>query len=427
MVVPRDWHQLAVRVETSADTPLLPAEEEVVACRDCGREQTLPPLPVHTVARCLRCDGVLDVREPPDSTPLALALAGFVVSLLANLFPVLEIHVAGRTQANLLFTGPRALASDGFGVLGAVVACFSIVIPTVWLGLVSWVLFHIHRHDRPAALGPVFRVAERLRPWAMTEVFLVGSYVAYTRLQELGNVSVGLGGAAVAATAALTFLVDRTLDRRHVWNSVGDPDLAPGTRRRELSCPSCELLTHLPERARCPRCGATLHRRKPNSISRTVALTVAGVVLYIPANVLPIMSVGRFGNPAPSTILSGISELLRLRLWPLALIVLFASVLVPVFKLVSMLWFVLATRRRSSLGLRFRTRLYRLVDGVGRWSNIDIFMISILAALVQFGFLGKVRAEAGALAFAAVVIVTMFAAMAFDPRLMWDAAETSDR
>ena len=139
------------------------------------------------------------------------------------------------------------------------------------------------------------------------------------------------------------------------------------------------------------------------------------------------MSVGRFGRPEPSTIVNGIGELIRLRLWPLALIVLFASVLVPVLKLVSLGWFLLAIRRRSARALRFRTRLYRLVDGVGRWSNIDIFMISILVALVQFGFLASVRAEAGAVAFAAVVIVTMFAATTFDPRLMWDVVEGDGR
>src|SRR5262249_3211559 len=392
-------------------------------CPDCGQEQTLPPLELHTVARCVRCGAILDAREPPDSTPLALTVAGAISAVLANLYPIIEVRMAGRERVDLLFTGPRALAADGFGVRGAVVACFSIVLPVFWLLLVAWVLFHIRHRERPPLLGPTFRLAVRLRPWAMTEVFVIGAYVAYTRLQDVGHVSVGIGGGAIAATAFLTFLVDRTLDRRHVWDAIAPPEMAREGWRPELSCPACDLLTHLREGTRCPRCGAVLRRRKLASIPRTVALTVAGAALYVPANVLPIMSGGRFGRPEPSPIVNGIGELMRRRLWPLALIVLFASILVPVLKLVSLSWFVLAVRRRSSLGLRFRTRLYRLVDGVGRWSNIDIFMISILVALVQFGFLASVRAEPGAVAFAAVVIVTMFAAMAFDPRLMWDAVE----
>jgi paraquat-inducible protein A len=135
------------------------------------------------------------------------------------------------------------------------------------------------------------------------------------------------------------------------------------------------------------------------------------------------MAVGRLGRPNPDTILSGIGELVRRGYWPLAIIVLFASVLVPVLKLLSLTWFVLSVRRRWTWALRFRTRLYRLVDAVGRWSNIDVFMISLLVALVQFGVLATVEAKAGALAFASVVVITMLAAEAFDPRLMWDAAE----
>jgi len=180
--------------------PLAPAKEERIACPDCGREQQLPPLAPHTVARCERCGAVLDAREPPDSTALALAVAGAVCAVLANFFPIIEVRVAGREQADLLFTGPRALSADGFGVLGALVACFSIIIPMVWLGLVAWVLFTLLHPDRPPFLGPTFRLAEALRPWAMTEVFVIGAFVAYTRLQALGRVSVGIGGAAVAAT-----------------------------------------------------------------------------------------------------------------------------------------------------------------------------------------------------------------------------------
>src|SRR5262249_27236650 len=269
-----------------------------------------------------------------------------------------------------LFTGPRALAADGFSVLGALVACFSIVIPLLWLLLVAWVLFHIRHRERPPLLGPTFRLAERLRPWAMTEAFVIGAFVAYTRLQDVGQVSVGIGGAAIAATAFLTFLVDRTLDRRHVWDGIAPPEMAREGWRPELACPSCELLTHLRAGTRCPRCGAVLRRRKLHSISRTVAFSLAGTAPYVPANVLPIMSIGRFGRPEPSTIVNGIGELMRRRLWPLALIVFFASIVVPVLKLLSLGWFVVAIRRRSRLGLRFRTRLYRLVDGVGRWSNI---------------------------------------------------------
>jgi paraquat-inducible protein A len=395
---------------------------EEVACHDCAQVQTLPPLGLHSLARCFRCAAVLDRREPPDSTPLALALAGLFCGLLANAFPIIEVSLAGRHRSNLLISGPRALVSDQMPVLGLLVAFFSIVFPLLWLGAVSWVLFNVRARTQARELGPLFRLAERLRPWAMTEVYVIGGYVAFTRLEELGRVSVGIGGWAVAATAFLTFLVDQVLDRRHVWDSIRRPVPVRGTGPT-VACPQCDLVTRLREGSRCPRCRCPMWRRKRNSLNRTVALVIAGTALYFPANILPIMAVGRLGRPSPDTILSGIGELVRRGYWPLALIVLFASVVVPVLKLVSLTWFVVSVRRRWSWALPFRTRLYRWVDSVGRWSNIDVFMISLLVALVQFGVLATVEVEAGAVAFAAVVVITMFAAEAFDPRLMWDAVE----
>jgi paraquat-inducible protein A len=377
---------------------------------------------VRSLARCWRCDGILDRREPPDSTPLALALAGLFCGLLANAFPIIEVSLAGRESDNLLISGPRALISDHMPALALVVAFFSIVFPLLWLGAVSYVLFHVRAGRRSRELGPLFRLAERMRPWAMTEVYVIGGFVAYTRLEELGRVSIGIGGWAVAATALLTFLVDRVLDRRHVWNAIRPPVPVRGPGPM-LACPQCDVVTNLPEGSRCPRCRCQMWRRKRDSINRTVALTIAGAALYFPANVLPIMAVGRLGRPNPDTIITGIGELARRGYWPLALIVLFASVLVPVLKLVSLTWFVVSVRQRWGWALHFRTRLYRWVDAIGRWSNIDVFMISLLVALVQFGVLASVEAKAGAVAFAAVVVITMFAAEAFDPRLMWDAVE----
>jgi paraquat-inducible protein A len=395
---------------------------EEVACHDCGQVQALPELGPRSLARCWRCEAVLDVREPADSTPLALALAGFVSGLVANAFPILEVHLAGRERSNLLVTGPRALISERFPELGLLVATFSILIPLLWLAAVAYVLFHVRAGVRARELGPLFRLAERLRPWAMLEVYVMGGYVAFTRLEELGRVTIGIGGWAVAATALLTFLVDRVLDRRHVWDAIRRPAVVGGPGPT-LACPQCDLVTRLREGARCPRCRCPMWRRKRDSLNRTVALVIAGAALYFPANILPIMAVGRLGRPHADTIVTGIGELFRSGYWPLGLIVLFASVLVPVLKLISLTWFVMAVRLRWRWALQFRTRLYRWVDAIGRWSNIDVFMISLLVALVQFGVLARVDAQPGAVAFAAVVVVTMFAAEAFDPRLMWDAVE----
>ena len=176
------------------------------------------------------------------------------------------------------------------------------------------------------------------------------------------------------------------------------------------------------EHGPCPRCGATLRRRKPDTMRRTLALVITGYLLYVPANLLPVLSVERFGRDDPSTIVSGVHELITAGLWPLAVIVFTASVLVPLLKLFGLSLMLVMTRMRSRKWLVGRTRLFRFIDRIGRWSNIDLFMISILVALVQFGALTSVRPEPGAIAFAAVVVITMIASRSFDARVMWDRA-----
>ena len=193
-----------------------------------------------------------------------------------------------------------------------------------------------------------------------------------------------------------------------------------------LVCHECGLLSRRPalhEHGRCPRCRAPLHRRKPHSLGRTWALLIASVLLYVPANLLPVMSVVSLGRSQSDTILSGVIHLLGAGMWPLALLVFFASILVPLLKLGVLAFLLVSVQRRSHWRPRDRARLFRLTELVGRWSMVDIFVITLLAALVQLGELAYIQAGAGATAFGAVVVLTMFAAHTFDPRLIWDAMD----
>jgi len=196
-------------------------------------------------------------------------------------------------------------------------------------------------------------------------------------------------------------------------------------------CHSCHLTVRAARvppgsHAHCPRCGSALHLRKPDSLARTWALMLTAYILYIPANVLPVMSVVMSGRGEPDTILSGVIALIEGGMWPLAAVVFFASIAVPVLKLLALTFLLISVQTKSDWQPRQRTTLYRLTEGVGRWSMIDVFVISILVALVKLGSLATIEAGAGAFAFSGVVVVTMFAAMSFDPRLIWDALETND-
>ncbi|MFJ2981805.1 MULTISPECIES: paraquat-inducible protein A [unclassified Pseudomonas] len=194
-------------------------------------------------------------------------------------------------------------------------------------------------------------------------------------------------------------------------------------------CNEChELNRQAPDGASqaCTRCGAIVHARRPNSILRTWALLIAASILYIPANLLPIMTVSTLGQGSPDTIMSGVITLLQHGMVPIAAVVFIASILVPTFKLVGIGLLLYSVQRRQPLSARQRILMYRFIEFIGRWSMLDIFVIAILVAVVNFGRIASVEANLGAVAFATVVILTMLAALTFDPRLIWDNTESDD-
>ena len=190
-----------------------------------------------------------------------------------------------------------------------------------------------------------------------------------------------------------------------------------------IRCHDCELLSRAPQnndKPACPRCGATLHQRKPNSIQRTWALLIAAYILYIPANLLPMMITNSPRGTANDTIMSGVIYLWSSGSWPLALLVFLASITIPMAKLLSMTFLTWSVQRRSTWQPEQRARIFRLVEIVGRWSMLDVYVVTIMAALVQMQPLASIDAGPAAIAFGAVVVLTLLAANSFDPRLIWD-------
>jgi len=194
-----------------------------------------------------------------------------------------------------------------------------------------------------------------------------------------------------------------------------------------LSCHSCDLLSEAqagPHAEQfCPRCGSALHKRKPNSLARTWALVIAAFICYIPANLLPMTVITSLGNTQSDTIMSGVIYFIHSGMWPIALVIFLASIFVPLLKLLILIFLLISVQRKSSWRQQDRTRLYRITEIIGRWSMVDIFVVTILVALVHLGGLATIHAGPGAIFFGAVVVTTIFAAMSFDPRLIWDTEE----
>ena len=176
----------------------------------------------------------------------------------------------------------------------------------------------------------------------------------------------------------------------------------------------------------CPRCGEPLHSRKRASLARTWAYLISALILYIPANVFPITDSRTLFEEQSDTIYSGVVYLWKAGSWPLALLVFFASIVVPLAKLIVLAGLAISVQRRTLRKPAQRTRLYRVVEFIGRWSMLDIYAVSILTALVQLKGLAEVTAGPGVLAFGAVCVLTILASHAFDPRLIWSAIDEAE-
>jgi len=408
---------------------------QVMECHDCGLLHEVPILENGTAAHCSRCNATLHkFRITSLNHAFAYTCAGLVFFLMANFLPFISLEISGQFHTASLVTGIFALYNQGLWELAAVVALTMFVAPGLRLGSLFLVLGGLTLKRPPRWLPGLYRFATLLAHWAMIEVYMLGVFVAYTKLIDLASVTVGAGLFSLGALMLAMIAAGAALDNETVWRAFERRGLVPlasrtDSRRPTCQCHSCGLVSNVEPGAHsdCPRCGAALHDRKPNSLPRTWALVVTAIILYIPANVFPVMTVISLGRGAPDTIISGVIELADAGMWPLAALVFFASILVPVLKLVGLIILLVTTQRGMGRRLHDRTVLYRIVEAVGRWSMIDIFMISILVALVQLGQIATIEPGIGAVAFASVVVITMIAAMNFDPRLMWDAAGANRR
>lgn len=255
---------------------------------------------------------------------------------------------------------------------------------------------------------------------AMPDVFLIGLGIGYSRLAAEVNVTIGAGGWCLIGAAFMAMITRATIERRRVWRGIMNPAIPDDPGR--FGCMACELVVPgSAEGGRCPRCRARLWRRKPEALRYSIALTAAGLLLYPVAMIWPISALQWVGGDFRHTLISAVMRLVDANLWFLAACVFTTSIAIPFVKLAGMVWLYVSVRRRSARHLVFKTRFYRTVDELGRWSTMDVFTVVVYMPLVRFGQLATVNVGTGLPALLAVVVLTMFASRAFDPRLLWDA------
>ncbi len=407
---------------------------ELRECSGCGRFQIVRPMSQGMMAVCERCPTTLRrAYVNSHEISIALNLAALVLLVILCATTLMSVETAGIELHAGLFSGPSELSRQGMASVAIVVVFVTVIAPFGKLAGTLYVLIRMQQTQPPRHLRRVFAWAERLAPWSMLEVFVFGVFVAYVKLGDLVKITLENG---VYALMVLTFVLawaDGALYRASVWARLGGPqenEPEPESvliSRGAVGCETCGLVSvpvhrHDSGHATCPRCDSPLHVRKPNSVARTWALLIAASVMYVPANYFPVLTIMQLGAGSPSTILGGVEELVSSRMYPLAALVFFASVAVPMLKLVGLSTLLIATQSGNGRWLARRTRLYQIICWIGRWSMIDIFMEALLGALVRFGNVVTIEPGFGAVAFCSVVILTIFAAESFDPRLMWDAA-----
>jgi paraquat-inducible protein A len=408
--------------------------DALTQCLECDLLQRMPPLGPGSILRCVRCGALLRRHRPAtlDRT-LALTLAGLILFVAANGFPFLALEMRGQVQATNLASGVFDLYREGMWGLAGAVFFTSVLAPGLQLFLLLLVLVPLWRGRLPGGFGRLFRQVKTLAPWGMMDVFMLGILVSTVKLADLAEIIPGAGLYAFALLILVLAAAQASLDPDIVWSRIPlPPRRPPQPGEPTLVCHCCELISpwDLPpdarDRRRCPRCGAILHHRKPRSLQRATALLVAATILYLPANLLPIMQTTSLGQVQSDTILSGAIYLLQSGMWPLALVVFVASIFVPLLKILILALLLASIRWGWNWRQRDRTRLYRILELVGRWSMVDIFVVTILVALVQLGNIANVVAQPGAAFFAAVVVLTLLAARSFDPRLIWDGRQERD-
>jgi paraquat-inducible protein A len=394
----------------------------IIGCPNCGAIQKVDHARGSWVASCAVCRSPLE-RTTMRSLPAALCCASSVLLLLipANFLPFLTTSVLGVSRHSRLISSASAMWKDGWPLLAVFIGLFVIVFPLVRFSLLTTVLGALQFGYRPRWLGSAFRWANGLQQWAMLDVFLLGLWVAYARLAGTISVQIGAGGFCFIAAALLSLFARASLDKGAVWKLIGATAAEPPIHVN--SCGACDLIVPAEHEGRdCPRCGAKITAREPDAVARATALTVAGLIFYIPANLYPIATLPIGLTPTKYNVLQGVIDLAQAHFIGLALLVFTASFLIPFLKLAGISYCLISVFRRSGRRLVMKTRVYRLVEEIGRWSMVDPFVIACFVPVMQYNSFIYGRAEPAAPAFATVVVLTMIAARSFDPRLLWDAA-----
>ncbi len=441
--------------------PTTSALSSITACPSCDLliPQTYTTFSVIKV-KCPRCSNVIHRNKKNCvSRTLALALSGLLLYVPAISQPLITFRTLGMSESGNVLDSIFGFYHEGYFLVASVVLLSAVLFPFLKLSLLSFLTLCIKSNTYPSSLPRFFRLYIHLDEWSMVEIYLLGIMVTIIKMYPSMDIMYGIGFFSFTALVLLTMGSSTVLDKALIWESIEnkrdmskDDQKAPphkippfakkGYSAQEMglvTCRDCNKVFSAPHLVPtpltsvkkdkkldentysfCPRCSAKVHSRKPNSISRTWALLLTSLLFFIPANVLPIMRVNFWGIPENSTILDGIYHFFSEGSYGVGIIILTASILVPLFKIFGLFTILLTLHLKRDGYLQHKAMMFRFIAFIGRWSMLDIFVIALLAILVNFGLFTTIEIAPAATYFCMVVITTMFAAITFDSRLLWD-------
>lgn len=367
-------------------------ESKAIVCHECEETVVVPALSHKQKAHCPRCGyQITQFHEFAIDRMIAYGLGAIIFLVLSIPFEFLSFNARGQGQTIDIITGINTLIEQEYLTL-ALIQLFAIIILPAMILLCLMYLLIPHKFGLRAPKGhAVLRLIYWLLPWSMAEIFLVGAMVSLIKINDMADVELGASFYAYICFTLCMIVTYIYMDKQQLMQMVN---------------------THIA----LPKLTAKL---RSQSIQKTWALLLTSIIFYIPANTLPIMHTRLLGSEEPSTILGGVILLWKMGSYPVAIIIFVASVAVPVAKIVILASLNFSVQQQLSIKTQERMFWYRVTEFIGRWSMVDVFVVAILVSLIQLGNTMSIYPGPAAIAFCAVVVLTMAAAMTFDTRLIW--------
>lgn len=431
----------------------LTPKKSLAACPGCDILLELSACDPGETLLCPRCGQLL--AKPRKNTVIrtcALSLMGLFLFIPANFLPLFTFDIFGIKRHGSIVDSVMVLYQQEYFFVAVLVCFTSLVFPLLKLGLLFFVSFNLMLCTHFSRSSGLLRWYHYIQEWGMVEIYLIGILVTVVKMYHMAAIHYNTGFFCYTALVAAVVGVSFVFDKRYFWTLIGQESFLTRNEKnggivetgncfeqqvsglisgqtvtaKEAGMVNCRICHYLfpgdngLKDLRCPRCRSVSSMRIPNSVNRTKALLITAVIFAFPANLLPVMEVNRLGVFEKSTIMDGIIYFFQHGSYGIGFVIFTASVLVPLFKIIGLLIILNSIYFNRMTRLRHKTAMFRLITFIGRWSMLDIFVIALLCAVVHFGFFTSITIAPAAPFFAAVVVATMFAAISFDSRLLWD-------